>query len=81
MGYKASAREALINYFRQDALIKKYYSKAEALFKLNIESYPGSMNVYDSYADYFIVTKDEINAIANYKKALQIKTMPLRFEN
>ncbi len=73
MGYKVSAPEALINYFGYDALHKKYYSKAEALFKLNIKSYPGSTNVHDSYTDYFIVKKDTINAIANYKKALQIK--------
>jgi uncharacterized protein len=73
MGYENSAPEAFINYFGYDALTKKQYKKAEALFKLNIESYPNSNNVYDSYGDYFLAKKDTTNAIANYKKALQLK--------
>lgn len=73
MGYKNSAPEALINYFAYDALGKNQFNKAQALFELNIESYPVSSNVYDSYADYFLAKKDTINAISNYKKALQIK--------
>ena len=74
MGYKNSAPEAFINYFAYDALGKKQYNKAEALFKLNIEWYPKSHNVYDSYADYFLAKEDTTNAITNYKKALQIET-------
>lgn len=73
MGYKNSAPEVLINYFAYDALGQNQFNKAQALFELNIESYPVSSNVYDSYADYFLVKKDTINAISNYKKALQIK--------
>ena len=73
MGYKNSAPEAFINYFAYDALGKNQFHKAQALFELNIESYPVSSNVYDSYADYFLAKKDTINAISNYKKSLQIK--------
>ncbi|MFZ1784885.1 MAG: alpha/beta hydrolase-fold protein [Ferruginibacter sp.] len=73
MGYKNAAPEALINYFGYDALTKKQYSKAEALFKLNMESYPNSNIVYDAYADYFLAKKDTANAIVNYKKAFEIK--------
>ncbi|MCW3114790.1 MAG: alpha/beta hydrolase [Segetibacter sp.] len=73
MGYKNSAPEALINYFAYDALGKNQFNKAQALFELNIESYPVSSNVYDSYADYFLAKKDTINAISKYKKSLQIK--------
>lgn len=73
MGYKVSAPESLINYFGYDALTRKQYDKAEALFKLNMESYPNSNNVYDSYADYFAAKKDTINALVYYKKAFQIK--------
>ncbi len=43
------------------------------LFKLNIEWYPESSNVYDSYADYYLAQKDTANAVTNYQKALQIK--------
>ncbi len=73
MGYKNSAPEAFINYFAYEALGKKHYKKAEALFKLNIEGYPESSNVYNSYAEYFLTINDTINAIANYKKALEIE--------
>lgn len=72
MGYKNSAPEALINYFAFDALGKNQFNKAQALFELNIESYPVSYKVYDSYADYFLAKKDTIHAISNYKKTLQI---------
>lgn len=73
MGYKNAAPESFINYLAYDALGKKYYNKSKALFELNIDWYPKSSNVYDSYADYFLVQKDTSNAIANYKKALLIK--------
>ena len=51
---------------------KNHFDKASALFNLNAEWYPESNNVYDSYADYYLVIKDTTNAITNYKKALQI---------
>lgn len=73
MGYKNAAPETFINYLAYDALGKKQYNKAKALFGLNIEWYPESSNVHDAYADYFLAKKDTVNAIANYKKALQIK--------
>jgi uncharacterized protein len=72
MGYQVSAPEAFIKYIGYDALNKKHYNKAEALFKLNIEGYPRSSSVYDSYADYLLAINDTLDAIANYKKALQI---------
>lgn len=72
MGYQNAAPETLINYLAYDALGKKQYSKAKALFGLNIDWYPNNGNVYDSYGDYCITQKDTAGAIANYKKALQI---------
>ncbi|MBK7870576.1 MAG: alpha/beta hydrolase [Saprospiraceae bacterium] len=74
MGYKNAAPEAFVNYLAYDALSKTYYNKSKALFELNIEWYPESSNVYDSYADYYLSQKDTINAISNYKKALQIQS-------
>lgn len=76
LGYKNSAPEALINYFAYEALGKNQYDKAQALFELNIEWYPKSSNVYDSYADYFLAKKDIANAVKYYKKALQINDNP-----
>ena len=73
MGYENAAPEAFINYLGYDALSKKQYTRAEALFQLNIESYPRSNNVYDSYADLLIAKRDSARAITYYKKALAIK--------
>ena len=72
MGYQNAAPEALINFLAYDALGKKHYNKAKTLFELNIEWYPESSNIFDSYADLYLAQKDTTNAIANYKKALQI---------
>ena len=73
MGYKNAPPEAFINYIGYDALLKKQYNRAEALFQLNMENYPNSNQVYDSYADYLIARSDSMNAVAYYKKALAIK--------
>jgi predicted alpha/beta superfamily hydrolase len=73
MGYKVSPNELFINALGYDAMSKKYYARSAALFKMNIENYPGSNNVYDSYGDLLATEKDTINAIINYKKALAIQ--------
>jgi len=73
MGYKVSPPELNINYLGYDAMSKKHYTKASALFKMNIENYPNSNNVYDSYADLLAAEKDTVNAVAYYKKALAIQ--------
>lgn len=74
MGYKNSAPEELINYLAYEALGKQHYNKAKALFELNIDWYPTSSNVYDSYGDYFLEKKDTLMAIKNFEKALQLKS-------
>ena len=71
-GYKVSPPEMLINGLGYNALSLKQYAKAAALFELNIENYPESGNVYDSYADVFIAQKDTNKAVINYQKALAI---------
>jgi len=68
-GYKVSPPEMQINGLGYNALSLKQYTKAAALFQMNIANYPGSGNVYDSYADLLADKKDTINAIANYQKA------------
>ncbi len=73
MNYKNSAPESFINYLAYDALGKQHYSKAKALFELNIEWYPESSKVYDSYADYYLAQNDTASAIKNYQKSLQIQ--------
>jgi len=72
MGYQIKPDEGEINYMAYDFLGKKMYKTAERLFKLNIENYTESNNVYDSYGDYFIAVGDKSNAIIQFKKALSI---------
>ncbi len=72
MGYKVSPPEMVINGLGYYALTQKHYAKAAALFEMNIENYPESGNVYDSYADALIAQKDTIKAIANYQKAFSM---------
>lgn len=73
MGYKNAAPESFINYLAYDALGKKHFNKAKAFFELNIEWYPNSSNAFDSYVDYYLAKNDTVNAITNYRKALQIE--------
>ena len=73
MGYKISPPESNLNFLGYAAMNNKNFSKAAALFKMNIENYPNSGNVYDSYADLLVEEKDTVNAIVNYKKALAIQ--------
>ncbi len=73
MGYKVKPSENMINGMGYQALSMKLYAKAERFFKFNIDNYPESFNVYDSYADYFIAKGDTIQAIDNLKKALSLK--------
>lgn len=68
-GYKVSPPEMQINGLGYYMLSQKYYEKAAALFRMNIENYPESGNAYDSYADALIAMKDTAAAIVNYKKA------------
>jgi hypothetical protein len=73
MGYTMKPDEMEINYMGYDFLGRKLYKTAERFFKLNVDYYPESFNVYDSYADYLIATGDKANAIIQLKKALAIK--------
>jgi hypothetical protein len=73
MGYKISPPESLVNALGYEFLSSKQFGKAGSFFKMNVENYPNSVNVYDSFADYLIAMKDTANAIIQLKKALAIK--------
>ncbi len=73
MGYQIKPDEAEINFIGYDFLGRKMYKTAGHLFKLNVDNYPESYNVYDSYGDYFVAIKDSANAILQFKKALSIQ--------
>lgn len=70
-GYTMLPEEDMINnagYMFLDAAPAKAYQ----FFKLNIENYPESANVYDSMADYYLAQKDVDSAITNLEKAFEV---------
>lgn len=73
MGYKVSPPELSINSLAYYEMNRKHFTKAAALFKMNIDNYPKSGNVYDSYGDLLAAQKDTLNAIAHYTKALTVQ--------
>lgn len=46
--------------------------EAAFIFKLNIEAFPKSSNVYDSYGEALLVLGDKTQAIENYKKTIKL---------
>jgi hypothetical protein len=48
-------------------------AEAIRVFRLNVESYPQSSNAWDSLAEGYMDAGNKAEAIANYKKAIQLK--------
>jgi CubicO group peptidase (beta-lactamase class C family) len=46
--------------------------EAAFVFKLNVEAFPKSFNVYDSYGEALLALGDKIQAIENYKKSVKL---------
>jgi len=46
--------------------------EAIQVFKLNVDAYPKSANVYDSYAEALMISGDNKGAIENYTKAVEM---------
>ena len=75
-GYKVSPPEDQVNSMGYQFMGMQQMNKAAQLFKMNVENYPASQNVWDSYGDYFLAITDKEKAIENFKKALSIKETP-----
>ena len=45
---------------------------AAAIFKLNVDAFPASFNVYDSYGEILLLQGDKAGAIKNYKKSVEL---------
>lgn len=61
-----------INKLGYQFIKKQDYASAIELFKINTILYPKMSNSFDSLADGYLANRDTLNAIANYKKALEI---------
>lgn len=46
--------------------------EAIEIFKMNVEMYPESWNVYDSLGEAYMKNGDKESAIQNYKKSLEL---------
>lgn len=47
-------------------------AEAEAMFRLNLEAFPESFNVYDSYGEILMVMGHKSEAIKNYQKSIEL---------
>lgn len=64
--------EARLNQVGYQYLLSGNISEAVLLFKLNVEAYPNSANVYDSYGEVLLSAGDTTAAMQNYKKSLEL---------
>ncbi|HKP88118.1 MAG TPA: serine hydrolase [Blastocatellia bacterium] len=64
--------EERFNTLGYSLLQQKKLAEAIAVFKVNVELYPQSSNVYDSLGEAYMVNGDKEPAIANYKKSLEL---------
>lgn len=65
-------REPELNNLGYQLLQTNKVQEAIEIFKLNVEAYPQSSNVYDSLGEAYMVAGDKENAIKNYKKSLEL---------
>ncbi|MEK6323556.1 MAG: serine hydrolase [Acidobacteriota bacterium] len=64
--------EARLNDLGYSLLQQKKIAEAIAVFKVNVELYPQSANVYDSLGEAYMTNGDKQLAIANYKKSVEL---------
>ncbi|HYK76080.1 MAG TPA: alpha/beta hydrolase-fold protein [Daejeonella sp.] len=74
--YAVSPPQNIVNILGYIALGNKTYDKAYSFFKLNIDNYPASSNVYDSLGDFYVETNDQKKALEAFKKALSLMEVP-----
>lgn len=64
--------ESRLNSLGYQFVRAKKLPEAIAYFKLNVEFYPNSFNVYDSLGEAYMLNGEKELAIANYKKSLEL---------
>jgi tetratricopeptide (TPR) repeat protein len=65
-------KQSVLNRVGYNYLNNKDFKEALEIFKINMALYPNSSNTFDSLGDAYLKTKDTINALLNYNKALSI---------
>ncbi len=69
-----AAIESEINTLGYQLLKMKKFQEAIKLFKLNVEYFPDSWNVYDSLAEAYMKNGNNDLAIKNYEKSLELNS-------
>lgn len=64
--------EGEMNAFGYQLLQMKKVKEAIELFKLNVEAFPQSFNVYDSLGEAYMLNGDKELAIKNYEKSVEL---------
>ena len=64
--------ESAFNSIGYYLLSQERITDAKAVFKFNVDIFPRSANVYDSYAEVMARSGDTVNAIRNYEKSLEL---------
>jgi tetratricopeptide (TPR) repeat protein len=76
IGYLVRPNESQVNNLAYYMMRQKQFTKAEALFRLNIANYPRSANCYDGLGDLYLAKGDKAKAIEYFKKTLTLQQIP-----
>ncbi len=69
---KINVSEFEMNYLGYQLLGMNKVKEAIEIFKLNVEAYPKSFNVYDSLGEAYMINEDDSLAVQNYKISLEL---------
>ncbi len=64
--------EHVLNELGYELLGMKKNKDAIAIFKINVEAFPESWNVYDSLGEAYMINGDKESAIKNYEKSIEL---------
>ena len=78
-GYVVLPQEPEVNDLAYNLMNMKP-AMARAMFELNIRNYPESANVYDSMGDFYLDQGDTLQAVDQFKKALELGDNPFTKE-
>lgn len=76
LGYENKPDESMLNRMGYQLMSMNKMELAGEFFKLNVNYYPNSFNVYDSLGDYYLETQNKDMAIQSFEKALSIREFP-----
>jgi tetratricopeptide (TPR) repeat protein len=69
---KYKFHETYLNNLGYQLIGMKRLNDARAVLRANIEAYPDAFNPYDSYGEVCMLMGDRVEAIANYRKSLEL---------